>query len=1359
MSNKAEPLDLEKAIDFLDKNNGTDCNVPGVSWSDLTLEQYLAALKKFIDRSKNRTANNADQQLISFLDKTYTILSHKKEEDSSVAKIIQELDDLVLDVKKSENFDPKAKKQVIKKTECILRRTFNARKKRRVWITVSAIVSVVVVLAIGIGFIPYKPFNSVTPEVQDASIPDQSVIYGDWNGTWDASQFGFSGPSKYSFVNITYRLGETKSLWYYQYKNPWAEFHNFALNNDEVNAGYLADYPGVKIRLGTYDQSSNMIGLDQKVVFSLGNTTTPFNLKVTPRKLEKPKITEANYNLEWSYDGYAEAYEIYSEADTTHPVATITVSSADKKSTYTYSMNALPANLNYSIKAVGDGKCCYSSDLSDPVKVAQLNGVSDLTSSLDKKMISWSAVEGASKYCVSLNGFSANTTNTFYRIPDSWFVSGSNQVLISAISENGVTLSSKAVPLAIDIANVYNISYSYRGIAAEFNTAALVSPGNANTHPAFETMSLNVASCKGYHFVRWIDASDGTEKVIDQIDAYRFSDLKLIGVFEPVTYRVKYLDSDKNSELTDMRPVSYTIEDSDISLPTPTKAGYTFSGWIDSETQQKRTSIAHGTTGDVVLIASWGTDSYSITYSFEGVAAEFASGITQTNQTAYSIESDEIVLSDAVREGYTFVGWYDGVNKVTSIPAHSTGNRALVGKFVPKSYSILYYEAKAHFVAQKNTFTIEDATFDLETPSEAGYVFTGWLDTATQQKRTSVVHGTTGDIALTAEWNTQRYSISYTYQGIADEFSANIKNLNQAAYTVESNEIVLTDASRDGYDFLGWYNGTTKVTSIATGSTGDFSLVGKFVPKPYSITYYEAKSSFIPTRNSFTIEDDTFNLETPSENGYLFKGWVDTSTQQKRVSVSHGTIGNIVVTATWNALSYQITYSYSGISSEFVSGVKNSNPAAFTIETSDIILSDASREGYDFLGWYNGTTKITTITKGSLGNLALVGKFAPKNYGITYKNLKGANTPAPISYTIESNTITLPSVSNNEYSFSHWTNENGQSQTQIIHGSLGDVSFSAVWGWKGTGVTTSPYEIYNESQLRSITDFGASYILKKDISLTSSWHPLASSSTPFTGVFDGNGHTVTLYATNTGSVNFGLFDTLGVGTVKNLTIQGTITSLKANCFGAIAGVSSGMIQNCVNRLNCAATDYSDTDILYAGGIVGQINGGKISQCTNSGSIAAKPSLAKKAYCGGIAGYGSNGLLWQCMNSGNISSDATDTAFSGGLLGTRANVSERTLIGESDVTTSSINTGSIIATNATNKYYGQIIGYENYIEDAAGTGSPYSNQSDGWYYVSYKQSYVEWFTTKYHYYSAWMMLASGVFDTSKVNSQITLNSNS
>ena len=100
---------------------------------------------------------------------------------------------------------------------------------------------------------------------------------------------------------------------------------------------------------------------------------------------------------------------------------------------------------------------------------------------------------------------------------------------------------------------------------------------------------------------------------------------------------------------------------------------------------------------------------------------------------------------------------------------------------------------------------------------------------------TEISVDTTGDITIYAKFNRIYQTFNITYELDGGEHS------NPATYT-EGTGLVLTDASKDGYTFIGWYSDnvfTVKVTEISAEQTGDITLYAKFtkIPEVYNITY------------------------------------------------------------------------------------------------------------------------------------------------------------------------------------------------------------------------------------------------------------------------------------------------------------------------------------------------------------------------------------------------------------------------------------------------------------------------------------------------------------------------------------------
>lgn len=200
-------------------------------------------------------------------------------------------------------------------------------------------------------------------------------------------------------------------------------------------------------------------------------------------------------------------------------------------------------------------------------------------------------------------------------------------------------------------------------------------------------------------------------------------------------------------------------------------------------------------------------------------------------------------------------------------------------------------------------------------------------------------------------------------------------------------------------------------------------------------------------------------------------------------------------------------------------------------------------------------------------------------------------------------------------------------------------------------------------------DLAGSYVLTADIDTTGGgdWTPIGDDVTPFTGTFDGNGHTVTLQSSAGADYN-GLFGAIGeTGRVVDLNVDATLTSC-GSFAGAVAGQNSGTVEGCSSTgsfveapgatfvggivgdndgtlTGCrsdVAIDIHDAN--WAAGVVAGKNTGTVRYCWSEGTITG----AGYAQIGGLVGHnsGAAALVDQCFSSSAISG----VASSGGLIG-------------------------------------------------------------------------------------------------------------
>lgn len=187
--------------------------------------------------------------------------------------------------------------------------------------------------------------------------------------------------------------------------------------------------------------------------------------------------------------------------------------------------------------------------------------------------------------------------------------------------------------------------------------------------------------------------------------------------------------------------------------------------------------------------------------------------------------------------------------------------------------------------------------------------------------------------------------------------------------------------------------------------------------------------------------------------------------------------------------------------------------------------------------------------------------------------------------------------------------------------------------------------------------WGKAFIVTEDISLEGyeNQSPIGSTDVPFTGSFDGGGHTISgINITASGCA--GLFGYVSGGVIQNLIIEGSVTSVRAfdengnsigtgsSAAGLVAHSSGITILNCVNRVNVTGT-------YRVAGIIGSCDIEKerttyVENCSNEGAITSSCRRAG-GIVGRIYGIGMGYCSFiNCKNVGNVVSGCETGGFVG-----------------------------------------------------------------------------------------------------------------
>lgn len=265
----------------------------------------------------------------------------------------------------------------------------------------------------------------------------------------------------------------------------------------------------------------------------------------------------------------------------------------------------------------------------------------------------------------------------------------------------------------------------------------------------------------------------------------------------------------------------------------------------------------------------------------------------------------------------------------------------------------------------------------------------------------------------------------------------------------------------------------------------------------------------------------------------------------------------------------------------------------------DDVLTEPTRPGYRFEGWYTDidrTDKVTDLDSVTSGTV--YAKWAEKTIAETY---------------------------------------NAQSDTYEIY---------------------TYNQLYNIRDLAKFNPIYSTDTIEKDISLCANidfpsdgmWSTITAR---FIGTFNGNGHIINNFRlTTTYTGNYGLFSRIEqMGVVKNLTFANIdITSSAAGSnikafVGTIAGTCYGTISNCrIESGTIKANMYNGC----VGAFAGVCDMGTIKNCISGGGI----TISGNATLGGIAGQAQLGAdIISCTNYATISyAFKTESKCAGGIAG-------------------------------------------------------------------------------------------------------------
>ena len=213
----------------------------------------------------------------------------------------------------------------------------------------------------------------------------------------------------------------------------------------------------------------------------------------------------------------------------------------------------------------------------------------------------------------------------------------------------------------------------------------------------------------------------------------------------------------------------------------------------------------------------------------------------------------------------------------------------------------------------------------------------------------------------------------------------------------------------------------------------------------------------------------------------------------------------------------------------------------------------------------------------------------------------------------------------------------------------------------GAGTEVEPYLISTAEHLAEFANLVAigwnckNEVYKLTNDITYNGQKIGTENNPFSGTFDGEGHTVNVQISS-GSYT-GLFASLDGANVKNLEIKGTVSGVGegAGSVGAVTGYAYGgtVIDNCHVTADVNGTDGN------IGGIAGAMNNSTITNCRMDGNVTNTGWTSTGGIVGGILGGGD---IINCMHTGKIIADKAVGGILGCVMGGKTTIGNCSSVG-------------------------------------------------------------------------------------------------
>ena len=291
---------------------------------------------------------------------------------------------------------------------------------------------------------------------------------------------------------------------------------------------------------------------------------------------------------------------------------------------------------------------------------------------------------------------------------------------------------------------------------------------------------------------------------------------------------------------------------------------------------------------------------YSVTLDADGGT------INSGNVTSYTEGVGATLPTDVTKDGYTFLGWFDGDTKVEVIGADAAGDKCFKAhwKKIPISYSVTLDTDGGTINSGNVTSYTEGVGVTLPTDvTKVGYTFLGWFDGDT---KVEVIDTTaTGDKSFRAKWapvdcSIQLYAVldgvtaSKPFYRMTAKYGS---SLQTALSLIPADVLELAAYTRDH----AFYYMTGSVVGPDAAVDLDVALYVKYKTRTFTVSFDLNDGTGKTFTQTVAYGKTATEPQPPKRPGYQFAGWYTSGRTQ--FDFTTPITQNITLKASWRAVS------------------------------------------------------------------------------------------------------------------------------------------------------------------------------------------------------------------------------------------------------------------------------------------------------------------------------------------------------------------------------------------------------------------------------------------------------------------------